>query len=82
MSKDCQNGGLRYREQSTVLGHISRLCKGRYLGLEMTFKKDAAKNIITLSFLFIQALFGFKRSPGRYFSTFLTLKTAKDQIRC
>ena len=43
MSKDCQNGGLRYREQSTVLGHISRLFKGGYLGLEMTFRKRLCK---------------------------------------
>ena len=32
MRKDC---GLRYSEQSTVLYHISRLFKGRYLGIEI-----------------------------------------------
>ena len=59
MRKDCENGGLRYGGQSTVLGHISWLFKERYLGIETTLEKDCTKNIITLSFLLIQASFGF-----------------------
>ena len=39
-----------------------------------------SKQLTVLSFLFMQAPFSFKRSPGVYFSTFLTLETAKIKV--
>ena len=45
MRKDCENGELRYSEQSTdsVLGHISRVFRGRYLGIEIILIKKGVQ---------------------------------------
>ena len=41
---DCENGGLRYSQKSTVLHHSSPLFKGRYLGIKITFFFKDCKN--------------------------------------